>query len=170
MDNNGKILGIAPIENPTVIGMMSEDLNVAKKRILVHTAALEHTNATPTANFFDQTLNVLGPNFERNKVLLFITDAAPYMKKAGDAINIFYPKITHITCVAHTLHNVCEEIRSHFSIVNVLISSVKKTFVKCPSRVAVFKTRLPDVELPPEPITTGWGAWLSAVNFYAKHF
>lgn len=153
-----------------VVGILSCDLTLAKKRFLVNTSQLERADATCIANFFDKSLKVLGEDFDRDKVLLFVSDAAPYMKKAAKAIQTFLPKITHVTCIAHALHRVCEEIRSHFEDINVLISSVKKTFIKCPSRVQIFKTHVPGVELPPEPVTTRWGTWLKAVDYYAKNF
>jgi hypothetical protein len=47
-------------------------------------------------------------------ILLFLSDAAPYMVKAGKTIKIFNPKMEHITCVAHALHRVCKGIRLQF--------------------------------------------------------
>jgi hypothetical protein len=51
-------------------------------------------------------------------------------------------------------------------LVNELIANVKKVFLKAPLRVEVFKTSLPDVPRPPEPIIT----WLEAAFYYCKHF
>nr|CAH7755190.1 unnamed protein product [Callosobruchus chinensis] len=84
------------------------------------------------------------------KICVFVSDAAPYMVKAGQALKVFYPKLLHITCLAHGLHRVAEEIRKEFGIVNKLISSTKKS----PSRVQAYKERLPNLALPPEPILT----------------
>lgn len=33
----------------------------------------------------------------------------------------------------------------------------------------MFKERLPDVSLPPEPVLTRWGTWLEAACYYADH-
>ena len=58
-----------------------------------------------------------------DKILLLITDAANYMKLSGKTmISELYPKMTHLTCLAHALHNVCEEIRKDFPLVNRLIA------------------------------------------------
>lgn len=46
---------------------------------------------------------------------------------------------------------------------------LKKTFLKAPYRVQIFKTEAPDVMLPPEPIITRWGTWLDATDYYCKH-
>nr|CAH7747413.1 unnamed protein product [Callosobruchus chinensis] len=72
--------------------------------------------------------------------------------------------------LAHGLHRVAEEIRKEFGIVNKLISSTKKVFLKAPSRVQAYKERLPNLALPPERILTRWGTWLKAVLFYAENF
>jgi hypothetical protein len=48
----------------------------------------------------------LGEEFEKDNILLFLSDAAPYIIKAAKAIQTLYPKITH---VAHGLHRVCDK-------------------------------------------------------------
>jgi len=83
------------------------------------------------SKLFDKTLLWSdGINYEN--VLLFVSDAAPYMVKAGGAIKGFYDKMIHVTCLAHALHHVAEEVRRHFPSVDKLISSIKKVFFKCP--------------------------------------
>jgi hypothetical protein len=42
--------------------------------------------------------------------LLLVTDAAPYMKKAAKGLQMLYPKIIHITYLAHALHRFAEEV------------------------------------------------------------
>ncbi|KAJ4450987.1 hypothetical protein ANN_02422 [Periplaneta americana] len=56
-----------------------------------------------------------------------------------------------------------------FPKVDLLISSVKKVFLKAPSRVNVLKEMYPEIPLPPKPILTRWGTWLEAVEYYAEH-
>jgi hypothetical protein len=62
---------------------------------------------------------------KKDKVLLSLSDAAPYMKKAVEVLQIFYQNIIHVTCLAHGLHRICETIREEFPAVNKLISSTK---------------------------------------------
>ncbi|KAF0701625.1 DUF659 domain-containing protein, partial [Aphis craccivora] len=95
---------------------------------------------------------MLPQGVEHNNVFLLVSDASPYMVKAGSAIQMFYPKILHVTCLAHALHRVAEQIRIDFSLVDKLISSVKKVFLKCPSRIQIFKNEAPELSLAPEPI------------------
>jgi len=51
-----------------------------------------------------------------------------------------------------------------------LISNVKRVFLKSPLRVQIYKEKLPDVPLPPEPVITRWGTWLNAAIFLANHY
>ena len=63
-----------------------------------------------------------------------------------------------------------EMVREMFKEVNCLIATVKKIFLKAPSRVVTWKQTHPDLSLPPEPILTRWGIWLEAALFYAKNY
>lgn len=65
-----------------------------------------------------------------NKILLVVTDAAPYMCKAFSSLKVLYPKMIHLTCLAHGLNRVAEHIRHVYTDVNELIGSVKAIFSK----------------------------------------
>jgi histone deacetylase complex regulatory component SIN3 len=66
------------------------------------------------------------------------------MVKAGAAIKVFYPKLLHLTCLAHSFHRVAETVRFQFPDIDQLIATVKKVFLKAPNRVEIFKTNYPD--------------------------
>ena len=104
-----------------------------------------------------------------HKFLLLVTDSAAYMLKAGEALTTFYTNMVHLTCLAHALHRVAEEIRLQYPDVNNITSSVKNVFLKAPSRVLRFKDLLPNVPLPPEPVLIRWGTWVGAAMYYAEH-
>jgi len=107
---------------------------------------------------------------KRDNVLLFVSDAVPYMVKAGKALSSLYTKMNHITCLAHAVHRVCEEIRKNFLKIDSLISNGKKIFLKAPSRVLIFKNNAPCIPLPPQPIITRWGTWLEAATYYCDNY
>jgi len=69
----------------------------------------------------------------------------------------------------HGLRRIAGKIRGNYSKVDKIIANVKKVFFKAPSRVAVFKDKVPDVPLPPEPILTRWGTWIRAAAYYCEH-
>jgi hypothetical protein len=103
-------------------------------------------------------MNFLWPvKVERENVLLFVSDAAPFMTKAAKALQLLYPKMIHVTCLAHALHRVAEEVRGRNPEVDQLIANGKKIFIKSPLRVQKFKEEAPTLPLPPPPIVTRCG-------------
>lgn len=152
-----------------IVGVM--DPFEKHKIFLLTSEQLQKTNSTTIAQLFTNALALLWPNgIEHERVLLFLTDAATYMKKAGNALKVLFPNMIHLTCLAHALHRIAEEVRGLYPEVDSLVSSVKKVFVKAPSRVQVFKEIAPDIQLPPKPILTRWGTWISAVSYYCTNF
>jgi hypothetical protein len=132
---------------------------------LLHTDYLDKVNSS--TQLFDKAMHILwSTNVKYDNILLFISDAVPYMKKAGSTIQTLYPNIIHLTCLAHVCHNVCEEVRAYYKYVDQLISEMKKTFLKCPKRIAVLKEKCPELPNPPIPIITRWGTWINAVKLY----
>uniref|UniRef100_A0A2S2NDW7 DUF659 domain-containing protein n=1 Tax=Schizaphis graminum TaxID=13262 RepID=A0A2S2NDW7_SCHGA len=138
---------------------------------LLNTEELEKANHQTIFKLFDKSMNLLWPQgVLHDNVLLFLSDAAPYMVKSGKAIQALYSKMVHVTCIVHGFHRVAEEIRSYFNTVDQLISSVKKVFLKAPFRTRIFKTEAPDTPMPPKPILTRWGTWLEAANYYCEYY
>jgi hypothetical protein len=133
---------------------------------------LERVNNSSIAVVFDNAMNVLWPDkVDREKVFLLISDAAPYMTKAAPkALQLLYPKMIHVTCLAHTLHRVAEEVRGSYPEVDKLIANGKKIFIKFPLRVQKFKEEAPTLPLPPQPIVTRWGTWLDAATYYCTNY
>ena len=77
--------------------------------------------------------------------------------------------MNHVTCVCHGLSRVAEEIRDRFPDVDQLIAQTKKVFLKAPSRVVRYR-EMCGLPLPPEPVLTRWGTWLSQkIIFSRKH-
>lgn len=121
---------------------------------LLTSEVIPKVNASEIAKLFDNSLKLLWPEeVQRDKVLIFVTDAAPYMKKSVVGIQLFYPRIIHITCIAHGVHRICEKLRSQYANVDSLIANIKKAFSKSPSRIRFFKEKQPDLPLPPQPVS-----------------
>lgn len=96
---------------------------------------LEKGNFSTIAKLFDKSIFLLWPDgIQHNNVLLFLSDAAPYIIKAGTILKVFYSKMVHVTCLAHAMHKIAEEISSKFPEVDKLISRVKQVFLKASSR------------------------------------
>lgn len=103
-------------------------------------------------------------------VLMLCTDSVVYMLSAGRNLKKYLPEMQHVTCLAHELHRVSEQIRLEYNDVDILIVNVKKIFLKAPSRVKILKEKYPNLPLPPEPVVTRWSTWLEAASYYAQHF
>ena len=107
------------------------------------------------------TINVIWDGkFDREKLLLLLTDEAPYMKKAGKHLKSLFPKVIHITRLAHLINRISSFIRNEHKTADKFIAETKKTFTKSRSRIEVFKSIAPDIPLPPKPVVIRWSAWL----------
>jgi hypothetical protein len=116
-------------------------------------------------------MNLLWPDkVERENVLLIVSDATPYMIKAAKALQLLYPKMIHVTCLAHALRGVAEEVRGSYPEVDKLIANGKKIFIQPPLQVQKFKEEAPTLPLPPKPIVTCWWAWLDGANYYCTNY
>jgi len=58
----------------------------------------------------------------------------------GAILKSLYPKLFHVTCIAHLLHNCAMKVKSHFEDVDQLIAEVKLVTVKNKTRQAKFAT------------------------------
>lgn len=154
-----------------LVGALEE--NCSTRGHLIASKVVETTNSHTIAKVVNSSLQELwGDKYVENKdkVLLFLTDGANYMKAAGRIMKETYRNMLHVTCLAHGLHRIAETIRGCYPNVDNLISSVKKVFLKAPHRVRLFQEILPNIPLPPEPILTRWGTWLQAASYYFCNF
>ena len=86
------------------------------------------------------------------------------MIAAGITLRSLYPKLFHVTCVAHLSHCCAIKIKSHFEDVDQLIANVKAITIKNKTRPAKFSV----IGYPSMPVPTRWGSWLHAALYYAK--
>lgn len=141
--------------------------------IIIHCTKISRANGQTIAEFTESALTKLWPRgIRRERVLLFVSDAAPYMKAAGWLLKrtYNYVKLVHVTCLTHGSHRVAEEIRGTYGLFNDVIAETKAVFTKSPSRKRLFQQFASDIPLPPKPIVTRWGEWLKAVSYYSEHF
>ncbi|XP_073994052.1 uncharacterized protein isoform X2 [Rhodnius prolixus] len=91
-----------------VIGKLDSDADVDSKPFLLNCEVLEKCNHSTISRFFDASMHILWPSGVLNeKVLLFLSDAAPNMVKAGQSIqgteeplckDTFSPHLNERTC------------------------------------------------------------------------
>ena len=75
------------------------------------------------AQTVDDAVRNLGINI--SFFCLLLSDATKYMIAASITLKSLYPKLFHVTCVAHLLHNYAMKIKSHFEDVDQLIAKIK---------------------------------------------
>ena len=99
------------------------------------------------------------PDKDFSRVLLLLVDAAAYVLKMGKGVASQMLSSIHVTCMTHAVHREAETTRAKFPDIHRLVSSCK-VFAKTPRRRSYFQELHPEVELPPEPITTRRGRGL----------
>ena len=97
--------------------------------------------------------------------LLLLSDAARNTTLAGNVLKTMYPKMFHVTCVAHLLHNCAMVLKSKYCTADNLIATMKNAIVKNKDR----RQKFAQIRLPPQPIVTRWGTWLKAAFWYAQN-
>lgn len=151
-----------------IVGALSKEQQTTP--YLLNVCQLQTTDNVTVTQCVIDSLKLLWPiGIKYDRLLLFVTDAGSYMVKSGQTLKGIFPNLIHITCLAHALHRVAETIRNCFPLVDRLVASVKKIFVKSPSRIQLFKSIAPNTPLPPAPVLTRWGTWLDAALYYAQH-
>jgi len=121
-------------------------------------------NAQMVCQAVDDALRYL--ETPREKFLLLLSDAAPYMIACGTTLKSMYSSLFHVTCVSHLLHNCALKIRSLCKSVDELIASVKLLVSKNKSRLNEFS----EIGYPSQPVVTRWCTWLNATSYYSENF
>lgn len=111
----------------------------------------------------DDVMKALGA--DRSRFVLLLSDAARYMTAAGRVLKNLFPRLFHVTCIAHLLHNCAERVRNKFNNIDSLIASVKAAVVKSKDRKEMFA----EIGYPPEPVITRWATWLEAAFYYSEN-
>jgi len=110
-----------------IIGILSAD--EPGKIFLFFSSILEKTNHSTICQIFDKALFTLWPNGIRHPdVLLFLSDAAPYMVKAANWLQAFYPKMVHVTCDTPWATPGGRKIRGQFPKIDELVLNTKKKY------------------------------------------
>ena len=86
----------------------------------------------PNSNIIAQVVDDAIRNLEINRSFfcLLLSSAAKYIIAADTTLKSLHPKLFHVTCVAHLLHNCALKIKSHFEDVDQLIAIVKAVTIK----------------------------------------
>ncbi|KAG0434564.1 hypothetical protein DMUE_5136 [Dictyocoela muelleri] len=93
------------------------------------------------------------------KLCLLLSDGVPYAVKAARNLKIIFPKLKHVTCIAHMLHRVCKKISDISPKSNFISTKLKRILVKNHENQLIFN-QATGLNLPKFPILTIFGTWL----------
>lgn len=158
--------------NRSVVNVLVAPLDgTYHKPRLVDVQFVKETNHKTISQAFEAAIKILFPVPDYKKLIVVTTDQAGYMIKAFKNLReTLYDNLYHVTCLAHSLHRVAEVVRTQHPLVNSFVSNMKKVLKKSPRRRSIYYTETKLTELPPNPITTRWGSFIKAADFYAKNF
>ena len=145
------------------INVIVGDIDVLERMYLIECCVTETLNQSIICMKIDDILRKL--DIARDNFLLLLSDAASYMTACTAMLKVLYPRLFHVICLAHMLHNCAEKVRGAFADVNNLIAYVKVATIKNKSRQAQFK----HIGNPLESVVTRWSTWLKAADCYADN-
>ena len=77
---------------------------------------------------------------------------------------MLYPKLFHVTCIPHLLHNCATEVKSHYEDVDQLVAEIKLAIVKNKTRRANFAA----FGCQPQSVVTRRGSCLNVALYYER--
>ena len=80
------------------------------------------------------------------------------MAKAGILLKTIYLNIIHVTCFSYLFYNCAVRVKSYYSNVDNLISTIKAATVKKETRRSLFD----EIGYTSERLVTKWRPWLKA--------
>ena len=118
----------------------------------------------PNNNIIDQAVDDAVGNLGINRnFCMLLSDAAKHMIAAGITLKSLYPKLFHVMCVAHLLHNCAIKIKSHFEDVDQLTAKTKAVTNKNKTKQAILCYCLSTSACSYKMVS-----WLNASMYYAK--
>ena len=161
--NTFLVVDESEINGSKYLNILIGDTAVRKTTCVLDCSIVETVNQQVVTVKINDALKKL--DIHRQNFVLLLSDAARYMTACTAALKLLYPRLFHVTCMAHLLHNCAEKVCSHFQQVDNLIAKVKVVTVKNKNR----RNKFNEISTPPQPVLTRWGTWLNAAEYYAKN-
>ena len=144
-----------------------------RKPMLINVEFVQKTNYETIQSVILNSCSILWPGKNRYPELhLILSDQATYMTKAVEEmkkIQVMYPNLHHITCLAHAINRVADSIQKDHILINKWVINWKKFFANSSKRKMIFKKKT-KLKLPPVPVVCRWGTWLNSVNYHMNNY
>ena len=119
------VIDESEVDKTKFISVVVGDIDVPEKTYLIVT---ETVNQSIICMKIDDILRKL--DIARENFLLLLSDVASYMTACTATLKALYPRLFHVTCLAHMLHNCAEKVRGAFVDVDNLVARVKAATIK----------------------------------------
>ena len=107
-----KVIGGSEISKTKYLSDLVGETAAPEKTCVVDCSMVESVNQPVIVAKVGDTLQNFGVQW--NNFLLILSDAAGYMAACtAAALQTFYPRLFHVTCTAHVLHNIAEKVYSY---------------------------------------------------------
>jgi len=90
------------------------------------------------------------------------------MIAAGKSIKTLCPDLLHVSCVAHCLNRVAENVRELHPLTDSFLGKFKEVLRCNLGRKQKFK-QMTGLPLPPKPVITRWTTWLQAAEYLTNN-
>uniref|UniRef100_A0A915I6P4 DUF659 domain-containing protein n=1 Tax=Romanomermis culicivorax TaxID=13658 RepID=A0A915I6P4_ROMCU len=103
------------------------------------------------------------------KLILLVTSQASHMLESGQNLKNLFTNLNHVTCLAHSLDQICQTVVDAYANANRFIAGMRKVLSKANNKVQLYKdeTKLP---LPPDATVACWSNWIKCALFYYENF
>ena len=131
------VINESEVDKTKFVNVIVGDIDVPEKMYFIECCVAETVNQSIICMKINDILRKL--DIARENFLLLLSDAASYMTACTATLKVLYPRLFHITGLAHMLHNCAEKVRGAFADVGNLVVHVKAATIKNKSRQAQFK-------------------------------
>ena len=90
------------VDKTKFINVIVGDIDVPEKTYLIECCVTETVNQSIICMKIDNILRKL--DIARENFLLFLLDAVSYVTACAATLKVLYPRLFHVTCLAHMLH------------------------------------------------------------------
>ena len=104
------VIDESEMDKTKFINVIVGDIDVPEKTYLAECCITETVNQSIICMKIDDILRKLDIAIE--SFLLLLSDAASYMMACTATLKVLYPRLFHVTCLAHMLHNCVEKVRA----------------------------------------------------------
>ena len=107
-----------------LVGVLAED--ASNPRLLGVRELNETNNQTVTQAINDSMIKLCDGQMDYSKLRVLISDSASYMLSAGSNLKLIFTEMLHLTCAAHGVQRIAEQVRANHPHVDRFVTCLKK--------------------------------------------